>query len=158
IFRNPDLAWSYKEIASHGRKAFYEGAIAKRILGYSASLGGTMNADDLANFSCAWVEPVSTTYRGWTVYELPPNCQGIAALEMLNLMETFPLAEHPAGSAAALHLMSEAKTLAYADIIRYACDPKFNKIPIAGIVSKPYARERAKLIDPAKANCHVEAG
>ena len=92
IFRNPDLAWSLKQIAAHGRKAFYEGAIAKRILARSKELGGTLTAEDLARFSSEWVEPISTTYHGWTVYELPPNGQGIAALMMLNLMENFPLA------------------------------------------------------------------
>jgi gamma-glutamyltranspeptidase/glutathione hydrolase len=158
IFRNPDLAWSYKQIAARGRKAFYEGAIAKRIVAYSKSIGGTMDAEDLAKFSAEWVEPISTTYHDWTVCELPPNGQGIAALEMLNLMETFPLAERGAGSAASLHLMIESKKLAYADMLRYVCDPKFNKVPITGMLSKDYARERAKLIDPAKANCHVEAG
>src|SRR5207248_2766821 len=99
IFRNPDLAWSYKQIAAHGRTAFYEGAIAKRLLTTSTALGGTMTADDLAKFSSEWVEPISTTYRGWTVYELPPNGQGLAALEMLNLMETFSVLESSPASA-----------------------------------------------------------
>jgi gamma-glutamyltranspeptidase/glutathione hydrolase len=158
IFRNPDLAWSLKQIAAHGRKAFYEGAIAKRLLAASKTLGGTMIAEDLAKFSAEWVEPISTTYRGWTVYELPPNGQGLAALEMLNLMETFPILESGPGSADALHVMIEAKKLAYADLLRFACDPKFNRVPVAGMLSKEYARERAKLIDPAKANCKVEPG
>src|SRR5947207_11965617 len=104
------------------------------------------------------VEPISTSYRGWSVYELPPNCQWIAALEMLNLMETFPLHEYGAGSAAALHVMIEAKKLAYADMIRYDCDPRFHRVPTGGMLSKIYAQERAKLIDRAKANCHVQAG
>jgi gamma-glutamyltranspeptidase / glutathione hydrolase len=158
IFRNPNLAWSLEQIASHGRKAFYQGEIAKRILATSQELGGTMNAEDLAKFSSEWVEPVSTTYHGWTVYELPPNGQGIGALIMLNLMERFPLADFGPGSANAFHVMIEAKKLAYADVLRYVCDPKINKVPVASLLSKQYAQERANLIDLTKANCSVEAG
>ena len=158
IFRNPDLAWSLKQIAEHGRSAFYEGEIAKRLLAYSKSLGGTMATEDLASYSGEWVEPISTTYRGWTVYELPPNGQGIAALMMLNLMENFPLSEFGPASVKALHAMIEAKKLAYADMLRYVSDPKFNKVPVAGMLSKDYARARAKLIQMEKANCHFEAG
>ena len=152
IFRNPDLAWSLKQIAKSGRKAFYEGEIAKRILVTSKELGGTMTAEDLAQFSAEWVEPLATTYHGWTVYELPPNGQGIAALLMLNLMENFPLAQYGAGSADALHVMIEAKKLAYADMLNYVCDPKFNKIPTMGLLAKDYARERARLIDLSTAS------
>jgi gamma-glutamyltranspeptidase / glutathione hydrolase len=158
IFRNPDLAWSLKQVAAHGRKAFYEGEIAKRIVARSKELGGTLTLEDLAGFSCAWVEPISTTYHGWTVYELPPNGQGIAALMMLNLMENFPLAEYGAGSANALHVMIEAKKLAYADMLRYVCDPKFHQMPVAGLLAKDYARERAKLLDLARAQDQVEPG
>ncbi len=158
VIRNPDLAWSYKQIARHGRKAFYEGEIAKRILKCSAGLGGTLNAEDLKKFSSEWAEPIATTYRGWTVYEIPPNGQGIAALAMLNLMENFPLEEFGHNSADALHVMIEAKKLAYADVLRYVADPHFAKVPVAGMLSKEYARERAKLIDMARANCNVPAG
>src|SRR5258708_7737752 len=158
IFRNKDLAWSLKQIASHGRKAFYEGEIAKKILARSTALGGVMTAEDLAKFSGEWVEPISTTYRGWTVYELPPHGQGMAALEMLNLMENLPLPEFGPGSASALHVMIEAKKLAYADILRYGADPKFSKVPVTGLLSKEYARQRSKLIDLTRANCNVEAG
>jgi len=158
LFRNPDLAWSYKQIARHGRKAFYEGEIAKRILKCSTGLGGTMNVEDLKKFSSEWVEPISTTYRGWTVYEIPPNGQGIAALAMLNLMENFPLEKFGHNSADALHVMIEAKKLAYADVLRYVADPHFAKVPDAGMLSKDYARERARLIDMARANCNVPAG
>ena len=158
MFRNPDLAWSLQQIAKHGRKAFYEGEIARRILATSRGLGGTMNAEDLAKFSSEWVEPISTTYHGWTVYEMPPNGQGIGALIMLNLMERFPLVQYGAGSADAFHVMIEAKKLAYADVLRYVCDPKINKVPVAGLLSKQYAQDRAALIDPAKANCNVTAG
>jgi gamma-glutamyltranspeptidase / glutathione hydrolase len=158
LFRNPDLAWSLKQIAARGRKAFYEGAVAERLLARSMGLGGTLTAKDLAIFSSEWVEPISTTYHGWTVYELPPNGQGIAALMMLNLLEGFPLAKLGHGSADALHVMIEAKKLAYADMLRYVCDPKFARVPVAGLLAKDYARERAKLIDMAKAKDRVEAG
>jgi len=158
VFRNPDLAWSYRQIARQGRKAFYEGEIARRLLSTSKALGGTMTADDLAQFSSEWVEPISTTYHDWTVYELPPNGQGIAALLMLNLMENFPLAEFGPGSANALHVMIEAKKLAYADLLRYVGDPKFNRVPVAGLLSKLSACDRARLIDLNRANCKVQAG
>lgn len=158
IFRNPDVAWSLKQIAKQGRKAFYEGPIAKRILECSKERGGTMTADDLAKFAAQWVEPISTTYHDWTVYELPPNGQGIGALMMLNLMETFPLANFGPTNSSTFHIMIEAKKLAYADVLQYACDPKFNRIPIVGLLSKDYARQRAKLIDLDRANCDVPAG
>ena len=158
IFRNPELAWSLKQVAARGRKAFYEGEIARRILACSKARGGMMSATDLAQFSSEWVEPISTSYRGWTVYELPPNGQGIGALLMLNLMENFALREFGPGSTDALHVMIESKKLAYADVLRYVCDPRFNRTPVAGMLSKEYGRERAKLIDLAKANCRVEAG
>jgi len=158
MFRNTDLASSLKQVARYGRKALYEGEIAKRILATSQALGGAMTAEDLAKFSSKWVEPISTTYHGWTVYELPPNGQGIGALIMLNLMERFPLADFGPGSANAFHVMIEAKKLAYADVLRYVCDPEINKVPVAGLLSKHYAQTRAALIDPAKANCNVDAG
>ncbi|HSU54034.1 MAG TPA: gamma-glutamyltransferase [Candidatus Dormibacteraeota bacterium] len=158
IFRNPEVAWALKEVAAHGRNAFYKGEISRRLLACSKRLGGTMTAEDLADFSSQWVEPISTTYRGWQVYELPPNGQGIGALAMLNLMETFPLSDYGTGSANALHVMIEAKKLAYADVLNFVCDPKFNNVPVAGILSKAYAGERAKLIDLSKANCHVQHG
>lgn len=158
IFRNADLARAYRQIAKGGSKAFYEGEIARRILKCSADLGGTLVATDLAKFSPEWVEPIATTYRGWTVYEIPPNGQGIAALAMLNLMENFPLAQFGANSADALHVMIEAKKLAYADMLRYVADPHFAKVPVAGILGKDYARERAKLINLAAANCDVSPG
>ncbi len=158
IFRNPELAWTYKQIAEHGREAYYSGEIAKKILAFSQRVGGMMSAEDLAEFRAEWVEPISTTYRGWTVYEIPPNGQGIAALVMLNIAENFPLAEYGHNSARALHTLIEAKKLAYADMLRYVADPKSAKVPVAGMLSKDYARERAKLIDAAKANCGVAAG
>ena len=158
IFRNPDLAWSYRQIAANGRDAFYKGEIARRILDFSAREGGTMTAADMAEFSSEWVDPISTTYRGWTVLEMPPNGQGIAALEMLNILENFPLAEYGHNSARALHTMIEAKKLAYADLLRHIGEPRASRLPVSGLLSKDYARTRAKLIDPARANCTVEAG
>jgi gamma-glutamyltranspeptidase/glutathione hydrolase len=158
IFKNPDLAWTYRQIAAHGRDAFYKGEVAQKIVSTSRLHGGTMTAADLAGFNGEWVDPISTTYHGWTVHELPPNGQGIAALEMLNIMETFPLAEYGHNSTRALHTMIEAKKLAYADMIRYNADPHFAKIPVDGLKSKDFARTRAALINPAKANCNVEAG
>jgi gamma-glutamyltranspeptidase/glutathione hydrolase len=158
VFKNPDLAWTYRQIAAGGKDAFYKGEVAKKILATFALHGGTMRADDLELFESEWVEPISTTYRGWKVYEMPPNGQGIAALEMLNIMEHFPLAEMGHNSARALHVMIEAKKLAYADMIRYDADPRFAKIPVEGLNSKEFSRERAERIDAEKANCSVNPG
>jgi gamma-glutamyltranspeptidase/glutathione hydrolase len=158
VFKNPELAWTYRQIALAGRDAFYKGAVAKKILATTAHHGGTMRAPDLAEYQAEWVTPLSTTYHGWTVYELPPNGQGIAALEMLNIMEQFPLRDWGQNSVRALHTMVEAKKLAYADMIRYDADPRFAKIPVEGLRSKEFGTARAKLIDAAKANCNVDAG
>jgi gamma-glutamyltranspeptidase/glutathione hydrolase len=158
LVRNPDLAWTYGQIAAHGRDAFYRGEIANRILATFAAHHGTMQATDLADFEAAWVDPISTNYRGWTVFELPPNGQGIAALEMLNIMECFALGDMGHNSASALHTMIEAKKLAYADMIRYVGDPLYAKIPVAALSSKQFARQRAAVIDPARANCQVGPG
>lgn len=158
VVRNPDLAWSLRQIAQGGRDAFYRGEITKRILALSARHGGALTAKDFSDYSGEWVEPISTTYRGWTVYEMPPNSQGIAALEMLNLMEQFDLHSYGLNSARALHVQIEAKKLAYADLIRYIGDPKQSKPPVSGMLSKPYAAERAKLIDMEHANCEAGPG
>ncbi len=158
IFRNPDLAWSLQQIAAHGRDAYYKGEISKRIRETIKRHGGVMTAQDMAEFSSEWVDPISTTYRDWTVFELPPNGQGIAALEMLNIMEKFPLGqdkEYGYGSTKALHAMIEAKKLAYADLKRYIGDPHGQKLPVTELLSKDHAAERAKLIDPDHANCEV---
>ncbi len=158
VFSNPDLAWSLQQIAAHGRDAFYNGEITKKILETIQRHGGVMTAQDMASYSSEWVEPISTTYRDWTVYELPPNGQGIAALEMLNIMETFPLGQQKDfgfGSVNALHTMIEAKKLAYSDLIKYIGDPRGQKLPVATLLSKAHAAERAKLIDPDHANCEV---
>ncbi|MGZ8921015.1 MAG: gamma-glutamyltransferase [Limisphaerales bacterium] len=157
VFRNPDLAWSYRQIAKSGRKAFYDGAIAERIVRYSDSLGGTLTRDDLKEFESGWVEPISTTYRGWRVFEIPPPGQGISALMMLNLMERFPMQDYADNSADALHIMIEAKKLAYADMLKHVADPAYSKVPVREMLSKEYAAARAKLIKE-QANCAVEAG
>ena len=156
MFRNPDLASSLKLVAENGARGFYEGKTADAILAISREKGGTMTAADLKEFSPAWVDPISTTYRGWTVYELPPNTQGIAALMMLNLMERFPLGEYGFHSPKALHTMIEAKKLAYADMLRYVADPNFAKVPVPAMLNKDHAAQRAALINPAKAACAVE--
>lgn len=156
IFRNPDLAWSYRQIARNGRKAFYDGPIAQRILAQSDSLGGTLSSDDLRKFESKWVEPISTTYRGWRIYEIPPPGQGISALMMLNLMEHFPMRDYPDNSADALHIIIEAKKLAYADMLKHVADPDFAKIPVRQMLAKSYAAARAKLIS-SEANCAVDA-
>jgi len=160
IFRNPDLAWSLQQIADHGRDAYYRGEIAGRVLETIRRHGGVMTAQDLAEYSAEWVEPISTTYRDWTVYEMPPNGQGLAALMMLNLMETFPLGQkdYGFGTANALHAMIEAKKLAYADLVKYIGDPRDQTLPVKTLLSKDRARERAKLIDRDHANCEVTEG
>ena len=158
IFSNPDVAKALKLVAEDGPDAFYKGDIARAILSTSQALHGTMAADDLAEFSPEWVNPISTTYRGWTIYELPPNGQGMAALEMLNLMETSPASSEGPLSAAELHKKIEAMKLAYADLYRYNADPRFARVPVEGLLSKDYAKNRAKLIDPSHANCEVAAG
>ena len=158
VFRNPELAHALTLIADQGESVYYKGTIAQAILKTSADLGGTMTADDLASYSAEWVEPISTTYRDWTIYELPPNGDGMAALEMLNIMERFkpdPAGPHSPGE---LHTRIEAMKLAYADVKAYDGDPRFSKIPVAELLSKEYAAKRAALIDPDHANCTVAPG
>jgi gamma-glutamyltranspeptidase/glutathione hydrolase len=158
LFRNPDLAKALRILASKGPDAFYKGEIAAAILQTSKKLGGTMTAEDLAGFSSEWVEPISTEYRGWVISELPPNGQGMAALQMLNIMEATPPVGDTPLTAAEMHDRIEAMKLAYADLQRYNADPKFSRVPVAQLLSKDYARQRAKLIDPKSANCDVGAG
>jgi len=158
LFRNPDLANSLRQIAQGGRDAFYKGEIAKRIVETSKRHGGALSEKDFADYSSEWVDPISTTYRGWTVTELPPNGQGLAALEMLNIMETFPLNQWGLNSTRSLHTMIEAKKLAYADLVRYIGDPKFGKLPVEQLLSKDFAAKRAQQIDANQANCHVGPG
>ena len=156
IFRNPDLAASLERIAKHGAGGFYSGPTAESIVGLVHELGGTMTLQDLAELKVEWVTPLHTTYHGWTVYELPPNSQGVAALEMLNIMERFPLQSYGFHSARSLHVMIEAKKLAYSDMLRYVGDPKFSKIPVDQLLSAANADARAKEISMERAQCHVE--
>lgn len=158
IFTNPDLAKALRLVADQGAASFYKGEIAHAILQTSEARGGTMSADDLGQFVPEWVDPVSINYRGWTIYELPPNGQGMAALEMLNLMETTPASPDGPLSVAELHKKIEAMKLAYADLHRYDADPHFAKVPVKGLLSKEYAKERARLIYSTKANCAAGAG
>jgi gamma-glutamyltranspeptidase/glutathione hydrolase len=158
IFRNPDLARAFELLARLGPDAFYKGPIAEALLRTSRRLGGVLAPEDLSEFEAEWVEPISTTYRGWTVYELPPNSQGIAALQMLNIMERFPLSQWPALSAQSLHVKIEAQKLAYEDLRRYVGDPRFARVPVRGLLSKAYAAERARLIRPDRAECAPSAG
>lgn len=151
IFRNPALARSLRIVAEEGADGFYRGPIAEAILACSRSLGGTLSADDLTGFEAEWVAPVSASYRGWTVYELPPNTQGIAALMMLGLMEQFPLRDFGLHSVDALHVMIEAKKLAYADMLRWVGDPRRAPAPLVALLDTSRARARAELIDPSRA-------
>jgi gamma-glutamyltranspeptidase / glutathione hydrolase len=155
VFRDPDLATSLELVASHGRDGFYRGALAQKIVEFSKEQGGTMTEQDLADFEPEWVDPISTGYRGWTISELPPNGQGIAALSMLNIMELFPLRDYGHNSAKALHVMIEAKKLAYADLLQYVGDPRFSHVPVEQLLSKELAKKRADSIDPAHAHCSV---
>jgi gamma-glutamyltranspeptidase/glutathione hydrolase len=157
IFRNPDLAWSLERLATIGTSDFYRGEIAARIVDYLERHGGTITAADMADYAPEWIDPVSTTYRGWTVYELPPNGVGIAALEMLNIVERYPMTEWGHNSVEALHALIEAKKLAYADISRYVADPAHSRVPTATLISKPFADTRAALVDADRANCDVPA-
>ncbi len=158
VFRNPEMARAFRLLAEKGPDSFYKGEIAAAILRTSQRLKGTLTAEDLASYSAEWVEPISIDYRGWRIYELPPNGQGMAALEMLNLMETIPAS--PAGpfSPAEMHKRIESMKLAYSDLHRYDADPRTYDVPVAALLSKEYAKKRAALIDPAKANCVVTAG
>jgi len=158
IFRNPDLARTYRILADKGRDGFYRGEIARSIDAFSRRIGGYLRLKDLEDHTSTWVEPVSTSYRGYDVWELPPNCQGIAALEILNVLEGYDLANLGFGSAETLHLMIEAKKLAFDDAARLYADPDFVEIPVARLISKEYAAERRALIDPARALREVPPG
>ena len=158
IFRNSDLAWTYRQIAASGGDAFYRGAIARRLVEGLERRGSTLAAADLSEFRAHWADPISTSYRGWDIFELPPNGAGIAALMMLNIMEEFPIARSGHNSADALHILIEVKKLAYSDMLRYVADPSFSAVPVAEMVDKAYAHVRAALIDPRKAQARVAPG
>lgn len=151
IFRNPRLAATYELIAAGGRDAFYEGEIARKIGAYMTEHGGFLGYEDLAQHESEWVEPLSTNYRGYDVYELPPNSQGVAALQMLNLLEGFDLRAMGFGSADYVHTFIETKKLVYEDRARYYADPDFYAAPLEMLLAKSYADRRRELIDPAHA-------
>ncbi len=157
-FANPALAHTLQLISDGGRGAFYGGPIAERLVAYSKQVGGFFSMADFTEHRSEWVEPVSTTYRGATVWELPPNGQGIAALAMLNILESFDLKAMGRESADFWHTMIEAKKLAYEDRARYYADPAFAEVPVEGLIDKGYARARAALIEPGRAARHLEPG
>lgn len=158
VFKNPNLARSYRDIARGGRDAFYRGRIAREIVAFSEKNGGLFTLKDFEDHTSTWVEPVSATYRGYEVWELPPPGQGITTLQMLNLLEGYDLRQLGPESPDYWHLFVEAKKLAYADRARYFADPDFVKVPTAELISKAYAERRRRLIDPAKALTQVEPG
>ena len=158
IFKNPLLANTLDKIVIGGRNEFYKGSIAKDIDLFMKSQGGFLSYDDMSRHHSEWVEPVSTTYRGYEVWELPPNGQGIAVLQMLNILEGFNIAEMGFGSAEYIHLFTEAKKLAFEDRAKYYADPLFSAIPVQQLISKKYAAERSKLIDREKAAKIFEPG
>lgn len=158
VFRNPLLANTLDKIAKGGRNEFYQGSIARTIDAFMKSQGGFLSYDDLARHHSEWVEPISTSYRGYDVWELPPNGQGMAALQMLNILEGFDIASMGFGSAEYMHVFTEAKKLAFEDRAKYYADPAFASIPVSHLLSKKYAAERRKLIDRNKAAKVFPAG
>jgi gamma-glutamyltranspeptidase / glutathione hydrolase len=158
LWKNPNLANTLQAIADGGADAFYKGPIAKTIADYVQAQGGFLSVEDLAKHTGEWVEPISTTYRGVRVWELPPNGQGLAALQMLNILELTDFSKIAFGSSEHIHAFVEAKKLAFADRAGLYADPDFVKIPLARLLSKEYARERARTIDPNKAMKVVDAG
>jgi gamma-glutamyltranspeptidase/glutathione hydrolase len=158
VFKNPRLAATLEKVAAGGRDAFYRGDIARGIDAYMKQNGGFLSYEDLASHHSEWVEPVSVNYRGYDVWELPPNTQGIAALQMLNILEGFDLRSMGHDSPEYIHLFVEAKKLAFADRAKYYADPEFAKIPLKGLLSKKYAAERRKLIQLDRALHAVDAG
>lgn len=158
VFKNPDLANTYEQIAKNGRDAFYKGDIARTIDKYMKANGGFLSYDDLASHKSTWIDPVSTNYRGYDVWELPPNGQGIAVLQMLNILEGYDIKKMGFGSKEYLHTFIEAKKLAYEDRAKFYADMDFNKIPLEQLISKPYADQRRALIDPKKAARSYPAG
>src|SRR5216110_3948303 len=158
IFKNPALAKTLRLIGEKGRDVFYKGEIADKIDIFMQQNGGFLRKADFEKQTSTWVDPVSTNYRGYDVFELPPNGQGIAALQILNILEGFDLRAMGRNSPETLHTMIKAKKIAWADRAKFYADPAFSKIPLAGLLSKDYAAERRKLIDPNHAAKKVEAG
>ncbi|MDQ7065054.1 MAG: gamma-glutamyltransferase [candidate division KSB1 bacterium] len=158
IFRNPDLARTLEMIANEGRDVFYKGDIARTIDAYCKRVGSFLRYRDLAEHTSKWVEPVSTNYRGYDVWELPPNGQGIAVLQMLNILEAYDLKAMGHNSADYLHHLIEAKKIVYEDRAKFYSDPDFNELPIQQLISKEYAAERRKLLNPRRASRQIPAG
>ena len=158
IFRNPDLATTYRELARGGRDAFYGGRIARDLVSFSQASGGLLASQDLADTAASWVDPIGTDYRGVRVWELPPPSQGITTLQMLNLLEPFDLRSMGPSSADYWHLLVEAKKVAWADRARFIADPEKAKVPVQELISKSYAAERRKLIDPRRASVGLPPG
>lgn len=158
VFKNPDLARTYLRLANEGFENFYRGEIAREIVDFFAANGGFLDAADLAGHRSEWVTPVSINYRGYDVYELPPNGQGIAALQMLKILERHDLKAMGRHSPELLHLMIETKKLVYEDRAKFYADPDFTQIPLTRLLSAEYATERSELIDPARASRRLMAG
>ena len=158
IFRNPDLAGTLEQIAKGGREVFYKGEIAQKIDAFCQHAGCFLRYRDLMEHTSTWVDPVSVNYRGYDVWELPPNGQGIAVLQMLNILEAFDLHSMGHNSADYLHHLVEAKKIAFEDRAKFYADPDFNKIPVAELISKEYAQKRRELLDPERASSQIPAG
>ena len=158
IFKNPYLASTYKKIAESYGEDFYKGNLAREIVNFINNQGGYFSLEDLSEFKPEWIDPVSTNYRGYDVWELPPNGQGIAALQMLNILENYNIKDLGFGSAEYIHLFTEAKKIAYEDRALYYADPNFSDIPLKTLISKEYAKERLKLIDLTKSSKSYNAG
>jgi gamma-glutamyltranspeptidase/glutathione hydrolase len=158
VFKNPSLARTYRTVAKEGRDGFYKGRVAREIVAFSDRAGGLFALKDFEDHTSTWVEPVSTTYRGYRVWEIPPPGQGIAVLQMLNLLEGYDLKKLGADSPEWWHLFLEAKKLTYADRARFYADPGFAPVPVEELISRPYAEKRRKLIDRTRAMTDVEAG
>ena len=158
VFKSPDLGRTFRLIGQKGPDVFYRGELARRIVDFVQAEGGLLTSEDLASHHGDWVEPISTTYRGATVYEIPPNSQGFVALEMLNILEGFDLKSLGHNSPEYLHRLIEAKKLAFADRDRYLADPEKARVPLETLISKEYGAERRRLIDPDRAADEVPPG
>ena len=158
VFKNPRLADTYEKLAKKGRDVFYRGELARTMDAFMKENGGFLSYDDLAAHKSEWIDPVSTNYRGYDVWELPPNGQGIAALQMLNILETYDFSQIEFGSPEHIHYLVEAKKLVFEDRARLYADMAFAKVPVAGLISKHYARERRDLINPARAAKRYDVG
>ena len=158
LFVNPHLASTLKKIAEGGRDEFYRGSIAQALVEYSDSKNGFLELEDLADHTSTWVEPISTNYKNYTLYELPPNGQGIAAVEMLNVLENVNMKGFGHNSAEYLHHLIEAKKLAYADLGRWVGDPQANELPVEELISKPYGKSQFERIDASRAQELAESG